>query len=72
MFENEERRRGWGESVSEWMKDKLWIWEVENVSEWVWVMKWKRFGDDDYVLIKIWNKLFDVNEMSNDKWEIEM
>ena len=35
MVENEERRRGWGESVSEWMKDKLWIWEVGNVSGWV-------------------------------------
>ena len=22
-------------SVSEWMKDKLWIWEVGNVSGWV-------------------------------------
>ena len=72
MFEIEERRRGWGESISEWMKDKLWIWEVGNVSGWVWVMKWKKLVMMNYVLIKIWNKLFDVNEVSNDKWEIEM
>ena len=72
MFEIEERRRGWGESISEWMKDKLWIWEVGNVSGWVWVMKWKKLVMMNYVLIKIWNKLFDVNEVSNDNWEIEM
>ena len=50
MFEIEERRRGWGESVSEWMKDKLWIWEVRMLVDeykwwneriwWWWIMYW--------------------------------
>jgi len=32
----------------------------------------KDVGDDELCIDKLWNKLFDVNEVSNDKWEIEM